>query len=98
MPLGQLYCCALLEIFPKSDWTPARGHGNMARKMGFYYDRLDFKPNQDSDKGSNVPLKELKNMTETVISNLLMKSSCILPDVINDPYFSRYNFQSIAWK
>ena len=28
---GSRYCCGVLEIYPKGEFTPIRGHGNMAR-------------------------------------------------------------------
>ena len=42
MAIGSKYCCGMIEIYPKGEFTPIKGHGNMARKMGIYYDRVDI--------------------------------------------------------
>ena len=94
LPLGAPRCCGVLEIFPQSEWTPARGYGNMARKMGFYYDRLDFIPASKTSP-STVPVSLLRSKIELMLEKLNLQSSCILPNVLDDPLL-RKNV-SIIW-
>ena len=87
MPLGTSNCCGVIELFPNSEWTPARGHGNMARKLGFLYDRIDFKSLKDSP--STVPVSILVDVVSKFIKVLKVNPSCVLPSVLNDFYFKK---------
>ena len=85
LPLGDPNCCGVIEIFPASEWTPARGYGNMARRLGFHHDRLDFKSTDMScKKPSDVPTSKLKEIVAKMMVKLHSSPSCILPVVIND--------------
>jgi hypothetical protein len=50
MPLGTKFCCGVLEIFPVGEFSPIRGHGNMARRMGLSYDRIFLGKNETNAK------------------------------------------------
>lgn len=95
MPLGSPNCCGLIEIFPKSEWTPARGHGNMARKLGFHYKRIDFNSvHATNTGGSVVPVTELEIVARDMLKLIRTKPSCVLPDVLDDVFLER-NVSSI---
>lgn len=57
MPVGTKYCCGVIEIFPgegKEKFKNMKGHGNMARRMGHQYERLDISKSSRSDRKGNV--------------------------------------------
>ena len=29
MPIGTKYCCGVIEIYPKGEFSPIKGHGNL---------------------------------------------------------------------
>lgn len=57
-----------------------RGYGNMARKMGHHYERLNVPSNA-------IPITPLIEIVHSVIEKIRTGPSCILPSVISDPYF-----------
>jgi hypothetical protein len=69
MPIGTRFCCGVIEIFPQGEFQNIRGYGNMARRMGHYYDRLDVVTNKQNytnvndnyDKNNIVFEKNLTN-------------------------------------
>ena len=86
MAIGTKYCCGVVEIFPPGEYAPIRGHGNMARRMGHYYSRLDL-ANRPTDRGSFVPPDQLKSTVENIIGSILQQPTCVLPSVLTDPFF-----------
>ena len=86
MSIGTKYCCGAIEIFPRGEFTPIRGHGNMLRKMGFLYDRLDLPEVVSKPTGAYVPPDVLIKPIRELISKLIKEPTCIVPSVINDPY------------
>lgn len=90
MPLGTNFCCGVIEIFPEGEFTAIRGHGNMARRMGHVYDRIDLHVNgvrQNHEVSAYVPPAILNKTFSGVLSAILRKPSCILPTVFSDPFF-----------
>lgn len=88
MSIGTKYCCGILEIYPDGEFSVARGHGNMARKMGIYYDRIDTVSGKNG--GLTLPvddLLQLQNKITNLVSKMVAKSSCVLPDVRNNIYY-----------
>ena len=61
----------------------------MARKMGISYDRIDISAVQSHTNGATVPTAELSSKLEAMISQILQKPTCIIPDVLTDPYFNK---------
>ena len=45
MAVGTKNCCGVIEIFPDGEFKGIRGHGNMARRMGHHYARLEVRAN-----------------------------------------------------
>lgn len=89
MAVGTKYCCGVIEIFPEGEFKTIRGYGNMARRMGHYYERLALEPN--SDRGATGTYVKPDTLTEQVVKlldKIKAKASCVLPGVINDPYFA----------
>lgn len=39
MSVGTPYCCGVLEIFPRGEFTPARGHGYADMYVSIYLER-----------------------------------------------------------
>lgn len=87
MAVGTKYCCGVIEIFPEGEFKSIRGYGNMARRMGHYYERLNVAPEHTSLQGTVVPVAKLSIALESVTARILSKGgSCFLPEVINTPY------------
>eukprot|EP01039_Chlorochromonas_danica_P004295 gene4295-4715_t len=86
MSIGNPRCCGVLEIYPKGEFSPIRGHGNMVRKMGLHYDRVDIGASDSRENGAVVPVQELVSKTEAMLNSLVEKPTCIHPNVIADPY------------
>lgn len=42
MAVGTPNCCGVIEIFPPGEFMPIRGYGNMARRMGHHYHRIEL--------------------------------------------------------
>ena len=99
---SKLVCCGVIEIFPPLPATstiPVKGYGQMARKLGFQYERLELVSSNntsaiadtDSGKpveiGSVVPISPLLSSIEKMLQNLIEQGdSCILPNVYQSPF------------
>lgn len=86
MSVGNKYCCGVIEFYPSGEFTPIRGHGNMARRMGIKYERIDISVQDSKNDGAIVPVKELDITLKNMINVILQKPTCVLPQVVNDPY------------
>jgi len=42
MPVGSPNCCGVVELFPPGEFVSVRGYGNMARRMGHHYQRIEL--------------------------------------------------------
>jgi len=84
LPLGTRHCCGVLEIYPANDhWTEIHGFGNMARRFGYHYDRMQLSNKKVAvDRPSIIPLDTLLEYTSRIIKNIETQSSCILPNVM----------------
>jgi translation initiation factor 1 (eIF-1/SUI1) len=87
MSLGRPNCCGVVEIFPRGEFSPIRGYGNMARRLGLHYQRLDVGGEDSYSHGVRVPVEELLKITNELVEEMKKKPSCVLASVINDPYF-----------
>jgi hypothetical protein len=86
MSVGTPRCCGVLEIFPEGEFTPARGYGNMVRQMGLHYRRIDIGHEGSKTHGAIVPVEDLKINLLSLLQDVINKPSCILDNVINNPY------------
>jgi len=86
MSIGTKHCCGALEIYPFGEHTPIRGHGNMARKMGIHYDRVDIRAEDSRSEGAVVPVQELSKTLINMVQGLQAKPTCVMPAVVSDPY------------
>lgn len=91
MSIGSENCCGLIEIFPHGEFTIARGFGNMARKMGLHYHRIDLTPDVSLDSGAIVKPELIFRELLVLQPKLKQSPSCILPSVIQNPYFNATN-------
>jgi len=89
MPIGTRFCCGMIEIYPHGEFTPIRGHGNMARKMGIKYERIDIPSAQSESQGAHVPVTEVSSKLVEMISKMRITPTCIIPDVITDPFLEK---------
>jgi hypothetical protein len=87
MPIGTKYCCGVIEIFPDGEFKTIRGYGNMARRMGHHYERLMLGGGNSGAGGSRVPTDQLLELVNKVKDRMIAKSTCVLPAVVEDPYF-----------
>lgn len=88
MPVGSKHCCGVIEIFPQGEFRPIRGYGNMARRMGHHYERLELSAANSGGNGGTVPPDELLQLAKSMLKRMEEKPSCVLPSVISDPHFS----------
>lgn len=86
MSIGSKYCCGVLEIYPQGEFFPILGHGNMARKMGLHYDRLDLSAGNSKGDGAIVPVSDLVQKTKEMVDHILNKPTCIVKPVLDNPY------------
>jgi hypothetical protein len=86
MPIGRANCCGVLEIYPTGEFSPIRGHGNMARKTGLHYDRMDVGEKASHGDGVTVDPEALWGSVNALLQKMHSQPSCVLPDVAKDPY------------
>eukprot|EP01041_Mallomonas_annulata_P010720 gene10720-22385_t len=86
MSIGTRYCCGVIEIFPQGEYMPIRGHGNMARRMGHHYSRLDLTDSKHTTSGTEVPVDKLKQLAVDIIDKVRTKPTCVLSSVLDDPF------------
>lgn len=86
MSVGSERCCGVLEIYPAGEFTAIRGHGNMVRKMGMEYDRVDIVAAASQHNGAHVPVEELVGAADRMLRRMREQPSCIHPDVLSNPY------------
>jgi hypothetical protein len=88
MPIGTRYCCSVVEIVPNGELLAVKGYGNMARRLGMTYHRMELSENNTfpsalATKGSMIPVDVLTKTVGGIIKNLKVKaSSCVLPSVV----------------
>jgi hypothetical protein len=93
MSVGSPNCCGIIEIFPPGEFASIRGYGNMARRMGHHYTRIEIEnSNQllDSEKTSSrivtiVSPTQVISAIEEIVNLIKYKPSCFLPAVIRSP-------------
>jgi hypothetical protein len=88
MPVGTKRCCGVLEFYPPGEFIPIRGHGNMVRRMGLYYDRMDL-PGA-SQTGMKIDTSQMLDRIRGIIDKIDRQPSCLVPDVLHDPFFNNY--------
>lgn len=86
MAIGRKNCCGIVEIFPDGEFKPIRGYGNMARRMGLHYRRLDVGSSHNS-AGVAVPVDSLLSTTSEVLQLMGTQPSCVLSSALDDPFF-----------
>jgi len=86
MPIGNEFCCGVLELFPKGEHKDIKYHGNMVRKMGMQYSRIDIDAAGSRDDGSVVPIDQLTAQLDDMLDKLLQTPTCVLPSVLSDPF------------
>jgi hypothetical protein len=74
------------QIYPKGEFTPIRGHGNMARKMGLHYDRIDISAADSRGDGATVPVDELSTTLVKMANRMVEQPTCVIPSAVNDPF------------
>lgn len=75
MSIGTRYCCGVIEIFPKGLFSQIRGHGNMARKMGLMFSRIDVDDKNSHSYGTTVPVEEVSGKVITMINAIVSSSA-----------------------
>lgn len=91
MSVGSENCCGMIELYPLGEFSPIKGHGNMARKMGIYYDRIDVPADKSLGHGFHVPVRELVDTIDRMVGVLKKQPSCVHPSVMNNPYLEMRN-------
>jgi hypothetical protein len=87
MAIGKPDCCGVVEIFPQGEFSPIRGYGNMARRIGHHYVRMDIDSRQSKPDGVTVSPELLLKHITSLIEQIKEKPTCVLRSVIEDPYF-----------
>ena len=89
LPIGAPNCCGMLEAIPKGEFTPARGYGNIARKLNVHYRRMDLNQANSGSQGSTIPIPEFRQLFQELVWKVMEIPSCVLPNVIDDPYLEK---------
>jgi hypothetical protein len=88
MPIGSAACCGVIEIFPPGPFLPIRGYGNMARRMGHYYERMEIKGSDNvPNKGMIINTDELITILNGIVDKIRDRPTCVHPDVVNNPLY-----------
>jgi len=58
---------------------------------GIYYNRIDIAADQSLNNGAVIPTIVLKNMIIHMINQINNKPTCVLSNVMEDPYLSSIN-------
>jgi hypothetical protein len=74
-------------VFITGEFAGIRGYGNMARRMGLRYERLDLSNEQSSSGGATVPSDRLTHLVREMSLEMVAKPSCVLSSVVKDPFF-----------
>jgi hypothetical protein len=90
MSIGSEGCCGVIEIYPKGEFSPIRGHGNMVRKMGIQYDRIDIGSLGSQNMGCIVPIMTLKEKIQAMVKSIFEGPSCVHPNVVEDPHLEKF--------
>lgn len=100
---SKLLCCGMVEIFPSmaaSSLASMKGYGQLARKLGIRYERMDIAASSNStntiaDKdagkpvelGSVVSVEQLLKTVDRMMVNIIdTGNSCILSNVYQSPF------------
>lgn len=86
MSIGSQYCCGVVEFFPQGEFFHIRGFGNMARRMGIHYQRIEIDEKHSKSSGFEVNINTFQRNVLNMLENIREKPSCILPDVVLNPY------------
>jgi len=86
MAVGTPLCCGVLEMFPRGEFFKVRGFGNMIRKMGLHYTRMDLSQPDSMPDGARVPVAALVAGLRSMLSTVAAQPSCVLEHVVQDPY------------
>lgn len=87
MSIGSELCCGVIEIFPQGEFSAIRGYGNMVRRMGMHYQRMELRPDDSQSSGATVSVSALKSEIVKMMGSIRTKPTCVLPSVMDDPYF-----------
>lgn len=101
MPLGSRYCCGVIELFPGLTFGNAKGYKHLARKLGYYYERLDIPPVAQNGtetqnnrlnsgmEGTTVPTPLIIEKLKIITQEIASKGSCINSEVWKNPYLEQ---------
>ena len=99
LSVGTRFCCGIIEIFPTSTkysktYYNMRGNGNMARRMGHHYQRIDIQSSSPSSTLLSSPQFISSTTTRLLSSNIndhhrFLQSSNI--SIINKERKNRHN-------
>ena len=86
MAVGTKHCCGVVEIFPEGEFKSIRGYGNMARRMGHHYERVDLDSSAHRGASTYVQPEKVVEQMKAVLQRIEAKSSCFLRSVLKDPF------------
>lgn len=89
LPVGEDQCCGAIELFPDFSWFKDVSHGNMLREAGVHYESIDMDVAAIKDTGVVLPIDKLRGKLSLILEKVVNKPSCILPEVLEDPYFEK---------
>ena len=61
----------------------------MIRKMGIRYARIDIEESKIHSNGAEVPPAEVSKQLQQLLQQVRDDSSCVLPQVVDDPYLEK---------
>lgn len=86
MSVGTKYCCGVVEIFPQGEFFRIRGHGNMLRRTGVKYNRVDISSQDSQPNGVIVPIQTTAAMVDSMLREMIDAPACIRKDAYDNPY------------
>ena len=86
MSVGTKYCCGVLELYPTGEYSPIRGHGNMLRRMGVHYDRIDIAAEDSLSTGAKIPVEEMSQKILAMLGTIHQQPTCVVRRAYEDPY------------
>ena len=87
MAVGEAQCCGVLEIFPLGNFAEV-SFRNFVQKAGIHHESLYLsKADQIESKGVKLPAEKAAKGLGNLLGKIINKPSCILSNVLDDPYF-----------
>ena len=78
MPLGAPHCCGVVELYPPGAYSTIRGHGNLARALGFEFARVAIPQNRLGAAG----VADVVRAVRAIAARLRARPTCVRAEAV----------------